>query len=69
MLRQQFISTLEKLHSQSIRYTNFKNGLCVYKDDSGNIRLLFTDYNAFEIDKGDEDGAEIQKLLELLNPK
>ena len=71
ILREQFITTLEKLHSQSIRYTNFKNGLCVYKDDddSGNIRLLFTDYNAFEIDKGDEDGAEIQKLLELLNPK
>lgn len=69
ILREQFISTLEKLHSNSIRYTNFKDGLCVYKDDSRNIRLLFTDYNAFEIDKGDEDSADIQNLLKLLNPK
>jgi len=72
ILREQFVSTLEKLHSNSIRYTNFKDGLCVYKDDSGNIRLLFTDYNAFEIEKKDKDygdAADIQKLLELLNPK
>jgi hypothetical protein len=70
VLREQFIAALEKLHSQSIRYTNFKNGLCVYKDETGAIRLLFTDYNAFVIDneyKGYED--EIQHLLELLKPK
>ena len=74
ILREQFINTIHQLRSKSIQYTNFDNGLAVYKDNTGNVRLLFTDYNAFVIDTFYEEDEEedlhvYTKILQFLKPQ
>jgi SAM-dependent methyltransferase len=67
VLREQLINTLSELKSHSIIY-NIENGLYVYKDNTGYLRLLFTDYNSFSKQSLDSTSEKIfdkdvEKLL------
>lgn len=66
VLREKLLLTLRELQSNSLVYTNLRNGLYVYKDNTGYIRLLFTDKTSFLLIDKSVDKSVDNYLEELL---